>query len=116
MHRNFNVTINSLSPVLPSQVLCRLRQRSGCEQADCPPGNILVEQNCEREADLALAIVKIREWIMNSISIFNLKKMKLKAKTTEVKYCQVLKSFKDVEHKCGICKKILHDNRFLDCE
>ena len=73
MHRNFNVTINSLSPVLPSQVLCRLRQRSGCEQADCPPGDILVKQNCEREADLAFAIVKIREELINSISIFNLK-------------------------------------------
>ena len=72
-------TMNSLSPVLPSQVLCRLRQRSGCEQADCPPGNILVEQNCEREADLALAIVKIREWIMNSISIFNLKKNEIES-------------------------------------
>ena len=41
MHRNFDIsTMISLSPVLPSQVLCRLRQRSGCGQADCPPGGL----------------------------------------------------------------------------
>ena len=75
VHRIYEIlTMDSLSLVLPSQVLCRLRQRSGCEQADCPPGDILVKHNCEREADLALAIVKIREGIINSISIFNLNK------------------------------------------